>query len=101
MPPKRFHVYPDPGGNRFLVAVQSDLLSHLNTRMVIPLIPAKEAPKPASILNPLFEIGGEPYVMVTQYMAAFPANILKNEVSDAHFRQDDVFAALDLLFRGF
>ncbi|WP_391561035.1 CcdB family protein [Oxalobacter formigenes] len=39
--------------------------------------------------------------MVTQYMAAFPASTLKNEVSNAHFRQDDVSAALDLLFHGF
>lgn len=98
---KRFHVYPNPSGNGFLVNVQSDLLSSLNTRMVIPLMPPGEAPKPANILNPLFEIGGEPYVMVTQYMAAFPASTLKNEVSNAYFRQDDVFAALDLLFHGF
>ena len=39
--------------------------------------------------------------MVTQYMAAFPANTLKNEGSHPQFRQDDVFAALDLLFHGF
>lgn len=39
--------------------------------------------------------------MMTQYMAAFPASALKNEISDTHFRQDGVFAALDLLFRGF
>lgn len=73
----------------------------LDTRTVIPLMPVDEAPKPANILNPLFEIGGKPYVMMTQYMAAFPASALKNEISDTHFRQDGVFAALDLLFRGF
>lgn len=39
--------------------------------------------------------------MVTQYMAAFPASTLKNEISNAHFRQDDVFASLELLFHGF
>lgn len=98
---KRFHVYPNPAGNGFLVNVQSDLLSHLNTRIVIPLMPLDEAPKPANILNPRFEIGGKPHVMLTQYMAAFPANKLNNEVLNSTVRQDEIFAALDLLFHGF
>lgn len=32
MKAKQFHVYPNPGGNGFVVNVQSDLLSHLNTQ---------------------------------------------------------------------
>lgn len=73
----------------------------VDTRIVIELIPVGEAPNRQNRLDPLFDIGGEPYVMVTQYMAAFPASTLKNEGSNAHFRQDDVFATLDLLFHGF
>lgn len=98
---KQFHVYPNPDGNGFLVNVQSDLLSHFNTRMVIPLMPLGEAPKPANILNPIVEIGGESYSMVTQFMAAFPAKALKNEVSNACFQTDEIVAALDFLFHGF
>ena len=39
--------------------------------------------------------------MMTQYMTASPANTLKNEMSKAHFRQDEIFAALELSFHGF
>ena len=41
-----------------------------NTRVVVPLLPLEDAPKPAATLNPLFDIDGVEHVMVTQYMAA-------------------------------
>jgi hypothetical protein len=47
-------------------------LRDLNTRIVAPLLPFSEAPKPAQRLNPVFEIEGERYTMVTQFLAAVP-----------------------------
>nr|WP_084591089.1 CcdB family protein [Desulfonatronovibrio magnus] len=35
----RFDVYPNTGGYGSLLDVQADLLSHLNTRVVVPLLP--------------------------------------------------------------
>ncbi len=55
----------------------------------------------ANILNPIVETDGESCSMVTQFMAAFPAKALKNEVSNACFQTDEIVAALDFLFHGF
>ncbi|CAM5429606.1 hypothetical protein TMEC54S_03045 [Thauera mechernichensis] len=35
----RFDVYRNSAGEGFLLDVQADLLSHLNTRVVVPLLP--------------------------------------------------------------
>jgi len=97
----RFRVYPNPDGNGYLIDVQADSLSHFNTRMVIPLLPLDVAPKPAKTLNPLFDINGETYSMVTQYMAAMPVRVLKDAILSVESRRDDIVTAIDLLFQGF
>ena len=48
----RFDLYHNPDGG-YLLDVQTDLLNHLNTRMVVPLLPMQTAPKPAATLNPV------------------------------------------------
>jgi toxin CcdB len=97
----RFRVYPNPDGNGYLIDVQADSLSHFNTRMVIPLLPLDVAPKPAKTLNPLFDINGKDYSMVTQYMAAMPVRVLKDAIFSVESRRDDIVAAIDLLLQGF
>ena len=96
----RFSVYGNPEGEGFLLDVQANLLSHLNTRMVVPLLPAASAPTPAQILNPMFEIHGSQYVMATQYMAAVPSKMLKEPVQSAADRTFEITSALDCLFQG-
>lgn len=96
----RFSVYDNPEGQGFLLDVQTNLLNHLNTRMVVPLLPAGSAPTPAQTLNPMFEIHGSLYVMATQYMAAVPSKILKEPVQSAADRAFEITSALDCLFQG-
>lgn len=97
----KYDVYPNPSGDGFLLDVQTDLLSDLNTRIVVPLLPLARAPKPATRLNPTFEFKGEPLVMVTQFMAAVPVGILKNAVG--HFDQEfeTITSAIDMVMQGF
>ena len=97
----RYDVYPNPSGCGYLLDVQADILQPLNTRAVVPLLPLGEAPKPAKTLNPVFDIGGEPYAMVTQYIAAVPANELQNPVCSLRQLHDDIVGAIDFLFHGF
>ncbi|MEY2839248.1 MAG: hypothetical protein RJB60_1547 [Pseudomonadota bacterium] len=96
----RFSVYANPEGPGYLMDVQANLLSHLNTRMVVPLLPQTSAPTPARTLNPLFEIDGLACVMVTQFMAAVPQKMLSAKVLSVEDRAHDVVAALDCLFQG-
>ena len=97
----RFAVFRNAEGIGYLLDVQADLLDHLNTRVVVPLLPLDVAPVAAKTLNPVFEVEGKAVVMVTQFLAAVPAQMLKNVVDSFEDRRDDVTSALDLLFQGF
>jgi len=68
----RVDVYPSPGKLRtgYVVDVQADLLSELETRVVVPMLPEELAPKAARGLNPAFDIDGHPHRMLTQFIAA-------------------------------
>ncbi len=96
----RFHVYANNDGGTLLLDVQANLLSHLNTCVVVPLLPLRVAPKPARVLNPIFEIGGEPYVMATQFLATVPRRLLAEEVLTLESQVDIIVSALDCLFQG-
>ena len=97
----RFDLYRDPDGQGFLLDVQADMMKHLNTRIVIPLIPADRAPKPARGLNPEFRIGDIPVVMVTQFLAAVPVTALKDQVATLEQHHTTIVDAIDLLMQGF
>jgi len=64
----RFDIYCRTGGSGYLIDIQDNLLRDLNTRIVAPLLSFSEAPNPAQRLNPVFEIEGERYTMVTQFL---------------------------------
>jgi len=88
----RFSVYPNPDGPGYLLDVQANLLSHLNTRVVVPLLP--------KTLNPTININGAAHVMVTQFMAAVPQRLLQTQVLSLEDRAHELVAALDCLFQG-
>ncbi|KAB2662169.1 plasmid maintenance protein CcdB [Brucella tritici] len=96
----RYDVYSNPGGG-YVLDVQADLLDELKTRIVIPLIIKTLAPIPAKRLNPSFDIEGEEYVLVTQFMAAIPVSVLKTPVTNLSASHDEIVAALDMVFHGF
>ena len=97
----QYGVYRNPEGNGYLLDVQADVNSHFNTRIVVPLLPVDIAPKPAKTLNPLFELDGAQYSMVTQYMAAMPVKALKDKLFSVKERRAEIVAAIDLLMQGF
>ena len=97
----RFSVYRNPDATGFLLDVQANILDHLNTRLVVPLLPLSTAPTPAKTLNPVFDFAGASVVMVTQFMAAVPASLLKSPESSLEANRNEITAALDLLFQGF
>ena len=96
----RYCVYANSEGPGFLLDVQANLLSHLSTCVVVPLLPVDAAPKPARALNPMFEITGVPHVMVTQFIAAVPRRLLAEKVADLHEEAHEIVSALDCLFQG-
>ena len=47
-----------------VIDCQTELLDHIGSRFVVPLVPAASAPTPARQLNPSFPIGDADYVML-------------------------------------
>ncbi len=97
----RFDVYLNPDGNGYLLDLQADLLDHLNTRLVAPLMPPSDAPIPARRLNPVFQVGGGKAVMVTQYLAAVPTTGLNEPVASLKRHHVEIVNAVDMLMQGF
>ncbi len=55
-----------PGGDGYLLDVQSDLLGKLNVRTVVPLLPQGSAPIAATRLKPVFLIDCDTHVMLSR-----------------------------------
>ena len=77
----RFEAFRNPGGAGYLLDVQANLLSHLTTAVVVPLLPLASAPQQAARLNPTLIVNGEPCSLLTQFMAAVPKSELKELVA--------------------
>lgn len=97
----RFDVYRNGADGGFLLDVQADLLSHLNTRVVVPLLARDGDLLSARGLNPVFEIEGGGWVMATQFMAAVPSSLLKAPVARLDALRAEITTALDMLFQEF
>ena len=64
----------------YLVDVQSDIIDELTTRIVIPLYPMKQLQAGhVKRLNPVIEIEGEGYLVMTNQMQTFPPPRLGNQ----------------------
>jgi toxin CcdB len=98
---RRFDVVVRASTGKLVVIVQSDHLSELDTRLVVPLVPLGSGGDPASRLNPIFEIDGEPHIFVAQHAAALKTSQLGVIVGEIRAYRDEVTAALDLLITGF
>ena len=96
----RFDVYP-AAEYGYLLDVQSDIIDDLNVRAVVPLMPLDIAPKPARRLNPIFDLGEAPHSMVTQYIASVPKTTLGAPRMNLSDKDEEITAALDMLFQGF
>ena len=84
----------------WLLDVQSDHVSGLPTRVVVPLLPAAKAPV-ASELNPLLVIDGDRFALMTELLAAVPRRALGRPRHSLAHERDAITRALDLLFTGF
>ena len=96
----RFDVHPGARGRGYLLDCQADVLSHLETRVVVPLLPATGLPT-ASRLNPVFEVAGLSVVMSTQLIFAIPVDHLSPRVTTLADENIAITNALDMLLTGY
>jgi toxin CcdB len=96
----QFDVHRLKSGATLVVDCQSELLEHLSTRMVVPLISREQGPVQVASLNPLVSIDGQEFVMATQLAAAVLQRDLGNVVASLRDRSFEIVGALDVLFSG-
>ena len=95
----QFDVYRVEGG--LVVDVQTDLIGDFPSRLVIPLRQADEELVSHYRLNPIVFVDEEPYVLVTQHMAAIRSKLLGRRIGNLDRHYDEIKSAYDMLFNGF
>jgi toxin CcdB len=85
-----------------VVAVQSDLLDELDSRVVIPLRAAGPTEMPSlPRLNPVLDIDGHRHVLETTDLGAQPLYWLGAPIGNIKEHRDTITAAMDFLFQGY
>lgn len=100
----RFDVYRPTGRPAsWLVDVQSGLLSDLESRVGIPLVPAEGGRQDAiDRLMPILGIEGQNFVLVTTDIAMVPTRLLGSPITNIETEhRDTITAAMDFLFQGY
>lgn len=103
----RFDVYRNSSATSddvpYLLDVQSDVLSALDSRVVVPLRRLDRFPAVAlpDNLMPIVLVDGLKCVLETPKLAAVPARILKSPLASLEAQRFEIGAALDFLFQGF
>lgn len=85
----------------YLLDCQANLLDHMETRFVVPLLPETRVAKFAARLNPVFEINGRRFVMATQGAATVQVRELGPVAVSLVDEHDKIVAALDMLITGY
>lgn len=96
----QFDVHQRADGGGLVIDCQSGLLSHLESRFVVPLVPRPGAPRPARRFNPIVMIGGVEHVMLTQFASAVDRRQLGAAIASLADRSFEITDALDVLISG-
>lgn len=102
----QFDVYENPdvpqrGGFPYLVVLQSDLLSDLTTRLVMPLArTSASSQKLPWRLSGGIEIKGETLYLIAHQCAPLPAKLLKKVICNVSPQADLLRDALDAVLSG-
>jgi toxin CcdB len=93
--PKSKSAYP------YLIDVQSELLSDLQTRVVVPMTKLTTLrKKPIRDLTPVVTIEGNKYLLLIPQLAGVSINELGPPVNTLTAHRDEIVAALDFLITG-
>jgi toxin CcdB len=80
-----------------VVDLQHDLLDHLPTRVVAPLLPPDRAGMPVRDLHPAALVDGTPHIVAVHLLTAVPRRELGPAVGSLDSEHDRLLRALDVL----
>ena len=96
----QFDIYEVRSTGGFAVDVQSDLLNHLRTRLIIPLLEGDESDWPMRRLAPRLEVEGRTATLGTPFMIGVPLSELNGPVGSLSSHGYEIMDAIDLLLTG-
>lgn len=96
----RLDVHKLKGTKQLVIDCQTDLLDHISSRFVVPLVPADSLPLAAKQLNPIFAVNDVPHVMLTQSAAAVAHRELGPVLVSLAEHDREILNALDFLLTG-
>ncbi|CAA9514315.1 MAG: hypothetical protein AVDCRST_MAG31-1182 [uncultured Sphingomonas sp.] len=96
----QFDVYRVPSTGGLAVDVQSDLLNHLRTRLVIPLLEGTDSDWPMPRLAPKVEVDGKLFTLATPFMIGVPLAELGGVAGSLSGQGYEIMAAVDVLLTG-
>ncbi|MBU0632580.1 CcdB family protein [bacterium] len=82
----------------YLLDIQAEILSDLDTRVVIPL---GENLSAITHLNPLFEIDHKMFALSTQELAGVHKSVLGDKCGSLANHRSQIIAAIDFMVSGF
>lgn len=87
----------------FVLDIQADLLNHLKSTVVIPMVDKKHFDSEIlEHLHPVINVNDQDYILVTTDLSAIPRSYLGACVCNIRKSHDlDITNALDFLFQGF
>jgi toxin CcdB len=83
-----------------VVVIQSDLLEAMQTRVVVPLLPADRAGPLMPPLTPVIDLDGTALVLLPQLAATLVLAEMGRRVGSAAASRDAITRALDALLSG-
>lgn len=87
-------------GYPYFIDIQAELLNDLKSRVVIPLVPAKDATSYPANLCSIIKISGKNFALLTHQITAIPTSLLENKEGSLIFNRNEIIAALDFLLTG-
>ncbi|WEK02746.1 MAG: CcdB family protein [Candidatus Devosia phytovorans] len=88
-------------GDGLVVDVQTNYLSDIVSRLVVPLEPLQNTARRTRRLNPILQFDGGSYVLLPQQMASVSIRILTHRLGSIAEYHDDIMDAIDVLLTGF
>jgi toxin CcdB len=102
----QYDIYPNPSPRMrdtypYVVDIQSDLLSSLHTRMVMPLsitqLAANQVPRK---LCPMIRVKGQKLMLIPYEAAPLDKKLLKKKSDSAKEQASEIIAAIDAVVSG-
>jgi toxin CcdB len=100
----QFDVYKpagQAGAHSLLLDIQSDLIGLIDSRVVVPLVKATQAPALTQRLNPVFVVNQQKYVALFQDLQSVTLDMLGARVGNLAEKRFEVTNTLDFLFQDY